>query len=628
MKRIIFALLLLPQLVYAQYLADVFNLEMSDDVSQMKIGKTFSQDTTLIWGEKSKISGLSISGTAVLNSDNDSYIRVTLVDEYGYEFLVYENYPALSDNLTSVFDNIALETVILDNVTPQCLKITMLNASLKLESVNTPTSTTNAKNPATIQKAQTQYIVDRLNTILRKKNMTWRARVTSVSEMSYSEKKDMYGGVVPQLYGFEHYAGGVFVMPGEYLNSLSPRSSDNYVTEWDWRNRHGKNWMTPVKYHMSCAACWAFASISEIEAYANLYYNKLINLDLSEEEIVSCSVQNGCRGGTESSAFDYVKNYGVVNEACFEFRDSVRDCAEKCSNPVERIFIQNHRNISINEDSVKNYLFKCPLTIAIGAWRHSMVIVGYKTIEEGDKIYMGNYMGNNATVDYIIINNNEHQNLIGKTAWLLKNSWQPWGDNGYLYLIVDMNYSKVWRVLSLTGKITSLNYNDSDIICEDADGDGYYFWGVSEGKPSGIPEWVPETKDGDESNPTKGALDNSGNLEDLSLNNYFEHVVSGIETCTNRESVYTNIRIPFASKLCVKNIYNIFGQVNVYIESGGELIIDEGVITNANIIMSSGGKLTINNGGKIVMRTNTNFSAPLGAIVDISNGEILRSNGF
>lgn len=113
MKRIILSLLLLPQLAYSQYRADCFRLDLSDNVSQVKIENTFDRDTTLSISERTTISGLSISGTAVLNNDNDSYVRVTLVDNYNYEFLVYENYPALSDDLTTRFSNVALETIIL-----------------------------------------------------------------------------------------------------------------------------------------------------------------------------------------------------------------------------------------------------------------------------------------------------------------------------------------------------------------------------------------------------------------------------------------------------------------------------------------------------------------------------------
>ena len=58
------------------------------------------------------------------------------------------------------------------------------------------------------------------------------------------------------------------------------------------------------------------------------------------------------------------------------------------------------------------------------------------------------------------------------------------------------------------------------------------------------------------------------------------------------------------------------------------MIIDGGVLTNAKISLQPGGKITIINGGKIVMRTNTDFSAPVGAIIDIQNGEIIRSNDF
>jgi hypothetical protein len=58
------------------------------------------------------------------------------------------------------------------------------------------------------------------------------------------------------------------------------------------------------------------------------------------------------------------------------------------------------------------------------------------------------------------------------------------------------------------------------------------------------------------------------------------------------------------------------------------LIIDGGVLTNAKFVFESGGKLTIKNGGKIVMRTNNIFNPPSGAIVNIINGQIIGSNDF
>ena len=73
--------------------------------------------------------------------------------------------------------------------------------------------------------------------------------------------------------------------------------------------------------------------------------------------------------------------------------------------------------------------------------------------------------------------------------------------------------------------------------------------------------------------------------------------------------------------MTVENVLNLFGRVTITIDSGGELVIDGGVITNADIDFSTGGKLTIKNGGKLVMRTNTDFVAPVGALVDIESGK-------
>ena len=283
MKRFLFALLLLPQLAYSQYRSDIFSPDQSGEPSRYTIGTILKEDTTLTLDNRSEITALSISGICVLNHDGDSYVRVTLMDDHNYEYLVYENYPLLSDELTTRFTDIAIETVMLDDITPKCLKVSMKDASLELESVNchkaisTNRQSLSMKRPEEIQKKQVQYIVDRLNTNLRMRNMTWRAGMTSMAEKTFEEKKAMFGGELPQLHGFDYYSGGIFVMPGalESTRNTDTRSAttNTYVSEWDWRDRHGKDWMTDVRDQGTCNSCWAFSAIASLEAYINLYYN-------------------------------------------------------------------------------------------------------------------------------------------------------------------------------------------------------------------------------------------------------------------------------------------------------------------------------------------------------------------
>ena len=643
MKRILFALLLLPQLAYSQYRTDLFSLSMKDGVSQIKMGDTFSLDTTLTLRERSEIVGLSISGLSVLENDNDSYIRVTLVDKYNYEYLVYENYPLLSDDLTTQFTNTAMETVSLDGIVPQKLVIRLKKASLRLESVNyTKVSARNyhlTRNPAEVQKEQAQYIVDRLNTSLKRRNMTWRAGMTSMSQLSFEEKKAMYGGKVPELYGFEHYIGGIFVIPGEpgnlHSRNMPNLRTDQYVSEWSWKDRHGKNWMTGVKHQGTCNSCWAFAALGALEVYINLYYNDLVNYDLSEEEIISCS-SFGCSGGGVNNAFTYVRDSSVVNENSFPYMGFEQNC-NHCPNPEERVSIEDYDDftytVESNVDAVKRALFKNPLTIGVGRWNHSMVMAGYKTIAHGDVIYLGSHTEN----DSVVIDSTQHQSLIGRTAWLLKNSkGTTWGTGGYCYLVFDYGTS-TWVSAALVstpiGSITCLRKNDTNIIVSDADGDGYYFWGLHDNKPSWCPGWIPETKDGDDSNHTKGKLYLEsphiiGDLEPLNPDGNTTLQITGNTTYNTRQSRYSHIRINSNATLTVKNILNLFGRVTITIESGGQLVIDGGVVTNTNIAFSTGGKLKIKNGGKLVMRTNTDFEAPIGALVEIEDGIICRSNDF
>lgn len=55
---------------------------------------------------------------------------------------------------------------------------------------------------------------------------------------------------------------------------------------------------------------------------------------------------------------------------------------------------------------------------------------------------------------------------------------------------------------------------------------------------------------------------------------------------------------------------------------GGELVVDGGILANADIHLSSSSNVIIKNGGIIYIKKNCSFEAPVGCTVNIENGEI------
>lgn len=620
----------------AQYREEVFIIGGKDvSVQQIIVGMDVQSDTVISLAIKSRIYGLSVTGTVALENDQNSYVRVVLRDDHNYDYLVYECFPLLTETLTPQFQNTALETRFLDGIIPQDIIIELKNASINIDSFGYIPESDAAKrsvvNSAVLQKDQCRHIADMLNKNLIARNVTWRAGLTSMTEKSYEEKKAIFGGKVPELYGFDYYIGGIFVIPNrdkEKILTNKKHRITQFVNEWDWRNRHGKNWITSVKQQGACGSCGAFSAVGTLEAYVNLYYNQIINYDLSEEELISCAISNfdcynnGINPG--ATGLYYVMFNGIVDEDCFSYTGNKQDCDQKCNNPSERIYLQHYGYIDDdeNEDIVKMKLFKAPITFCLRSWGHAFVLVGYKTIEVGDCIQTG---PNSSTIIF------SSSGLIGKTAWLVKNSWgQYWGNNGYAYVVADQ---EDWRNLYyIWGKITSMCYNDTDIVCSDADGDGYYFWGVGD-KLSSWPSWIPDSIDGNDNDPQKGKLCLEsphviGEVETITPNGISTLTINSNTTYTTRQYKRTHIVIPSNKTLTIKNILNMFGRPTITVQSGGRLIVDGGVITNVYIDLAPGAKLELKNGGKIIMRTNTNFIAPVGALIDITHGAILRSNDF
>ncbi len=519
LQKSLILFLLVPIMSYSHEPA----FDMQNQISsRIQLDTAFESSTILFpFNTKNSISRLAISGDIALHSDS-SLVRIILMDNYNNEFLIYETYPILAGSWQFSVDEVAEETSLLNNIIPYQISFEIVDASIYLKEINLSEECKYKADSREEQlHQQTLNKIDRINLNIQNKGQKWVAGETSISKLSYHEKRRMFGGNVPNLQGFEYYVGGVFVLPGSEDNfksgdtqSESPESSEpEYVNEFSWRNRHGKDWVTSVKNQKGCGSCSAFGTAAAVELLINQYFNRNLNYDLSEQNLMSCTGLRCSFGGNPCMALNHLRGYGIVMEDCFPYTATDQTCSKICKNPTERIKIDSWQGYYY--DSTINSVPCCKKEIMNGAtvalvpsWYHTMQLVGYKTLEEGSHIKLAKHKD---TVNWITIQPNDP--YIGQTALLFKNSWsENWGDNGYAYIIGDMvNY----RIYSLYGPVTSRILDSTYVLCTDNDGDGYYYWGIGP-KPSHCPD-SPEEADGDDSNPCIGPMDEYGNFTYLCL---------------------------------------------------------------------------------------------------------------
>ena len=567
------------------------------------------------------ISSATITGSSTL-VDDTSYIRVLLRNSNNAEYLIYENYSLLSDSMFTDFSHTGMESIALNKDKPQCLVIQVTNAQISLDSIHftraSETEMQYANRSYVAQNYQTAYIVDRLNENLMQQGKTWRAKDNAIARLTYEEKKDLFGGSVPKLYGFEYYGGGVFVLPHEQVPAtVSSMAHNNCVEEWDWRNRHGRNWMTSVKNQGTCRSCWAFAAVGLLESYINLYYNCSLNYDLSEQELISCKRAGSCTGGSAVFAIGYIEGNGIVEEECFRYTGRDDDDRRKCQSPHEIISVDSHEVIhNVAEDSLKRVLFNTPIGICIKSWEHDVVVAGYKVIHAGDTISPISNSHETITIS-------DDSPLIGRTSWLIKNSWGSdtgWGEGGgYGHIVVEP--SNLTSSFYLLGSIHSIFFSDADIICEDNDGDGYYYWGVGS-RPSTCPSWVPSEPDGDDSDYLKGPIDRNGWLQNNNPDVKDTIYITNNTTWDNQMFLHNHICICEGTTLTIKENIDAYQRVSMTICSNATLIVDGGIISNVTIKPSASSNVKIMNNGQITSPPNTPFYIPIGSTMNYSSGKI------
>ena len=68
--------------------------------------------------------------------------------------------------------------------------------------------------------------------------------------------------------------------------------------EFDWRDKDGVDFVSPVRNQGQCGSCYAFASMGQLESGVRIKTNGRIQVVFSPQDVVSCSeYSQGCDGG-------------------------------------------------------------------------------------------------------------------------------------------------------------------------------------------------------------------------------------------------------------------------------------------------------------------------------------------
>ncbi len=469
------------------YWFERFNIP-SHALQPLSIEQVWSQDGELTpFTTDTSIYGVAMQADIHLRSAA-SLVRVIVTDTQGKEYLLFEAYPLITENTLFTVSKTSEETWEVAGIVPETLYIQAVDASIHIRRLfldHAPKMFENRSSEETrtqVHTAQIDAKIATMNRLLPRRGLKWSAGATSVSHFWYEQKNGLFGGAhLPNLQGFDYYAGGIFELRPENtasdltMNSLDRKESDNrsVVNAFDWRNRHGRNWITPVRAQLGCGSCWAFGVTGAVEAMTNLYFNQLLNLNLSEQQLLSCG-KGDCNGGKPKDALEYYKTHEVVDDDCFPYqaRNSRHDCPGKiCRTPQERIRINDYAQIlPLDTASLKRTLItEGPIVTEFVNWEHVMLLVGY---ENDDYIFKNSYGENTGVRGYVY----------------LKESFFP-----------DIRFKFFLAKAPITSAVVS-----RQVSCVDQDRDGYCQWGISHNKPETCPSSCQAQQDCDDSNPHAG----------------------------------------------------------------------------------------------------------------------------
>ena len=275
--------------------------------------------------------------------------------------------------------------------------------------------------------------------------------------------------------------------------------------EFDWRDRGGQNYVTPVEDQNPCGSCYTFGFLGSFES--KLLIDGAGTFNFSQNHAKECNwrelndfqypnpgdLWGSCDGGNAYMLASLFSQAGTVLESCDPHVPSDVDCDDTC--PYQKTLL-DWRLItggSIPDTQVlKQYIYD-----------HGPVITSMDAnAGEGfDSTYDGSYTFNyttpgGATNHCVLIVgwSDDLPSVSGGTGpadgWIVKNSWGTgWGDSGYFYMTYgaanigsSSSFVHEWQDYDPTGDVW---YYDDD---------GWWgSWGFNNPTGWGLAKFIPDT---------------------------------------------------------------------------------------------------------------------------------------
>jgi len=630
-KRCLLVAALLTASALSVQAADTFKARVRT-TAQQTMNISLSDSDTIPLSNLGTIYALSIDAL-ITQPREASFVRIVLEDVEGHNYLVAESDRFRNDTTTVNLMEYCEETAQLNGITPLRLKCYLTHASLQLTGIYTSTEMptrgmATEQELRSMKETQVQSVVDRINEYNVRHGKLWQAAATPYA-LRYAEAQGEIGPDDPYLANMKYYAGGLYEI-GERSRQTTTYNSP-YADSFNWsQTRHGKKWITPVRDQISNGICNIFAGVGVAEALTNLYFNDTINLNLSEEFICTYRYCHNDNYIEIEDGLEFIVTDSVIDEATMPYGNHGFSCNQPRPIGSESVKLSCLKEVSkglmtwdVYSDSIKAALIKYGPGVIGGYFPnnssytvHYMALVGYgKAIAGAQYTVISNTSSSTITID---------SSLAGKTFWICKNSF---GDQlAHFINIICNDGCEFYHTYFAKTPVIRRNHTNSEIVCEDRDGDGYFNWGISENPPVTLPAWAFPEKDADDTLRYVGALHSNGTFDTINSNLDVVQVTTTITKSSptfNRKCYW----IKNGGKLIVTNEFHCLPDVWIHIDSGGTLEIQGGQVVNAIVEIDSGATLKISNCGTLVpvIDENNDFIVPLGANLEISEGSIQKS---